>query len=306
MHLPAYTCVPPVPECSPQAPGHLYPRAPSGKPAVDRSQPCHMSLSPHTHAHSHVPLKPISPMRVGSEPWHVGARIPLWGAACPSPRLSGVPGTAGIVPTHRNRHSCRIASAANFSSAVHMMINCYCARETSKEGFISVIVRKDSMGSSAHNSKAGLTPCVPEDTTLTENEGPGDGCQRWAHASQPQGREHWGGRHESGGCSKLIPCLPCSLGPVSFTKPSLTPCHRIIEAERPWSLNAWGWDGEWHFRPTKPHQQGPEGLEAQGQCRASPGKRRAGGVRQIVKGPENPSKGLRSFLLEQQRTMKGT
>ena len=54
------------------------------------------------------------------------------------------------MPTHRIRHSRRIASASNFSSAVQMMIKCYCARENGKEGFISFIVRKDSVGSSSH------------------------------------------------------------------------------------------------------------------------------------------------------------
>lgn len=135
-------------------------------------------------------------MCVRSQPWHTGAHIPLRGAACPSPRLSGVLGTAGIVPTHRNRHLCRIASAANFSSAVHMMINCYCARETGKEGFISVIVRKDSMGSSAQ-FQGWLNPLCAGGTMLAEHEGPGDGWQHWAHASQPGCREHWGGSHES-------------------------------------------------------------------------------------------------------------
>jgi hypothetical protein len=65
----------------------------------------------------HVPPTPNSHMWMESEPRHVETRL-LCGAAFPSPRLSGVLGTAGTVPTHRNRHSRRIASAANFSSAV--------------------------------------------------------------------------------------------------------------------------------------------------------------------------------------------
>lgn len=100
------------------------------------------------------------------------------------------------MPTHRNRHSCRIASATNFSFAVQMMIKCYCARETGEEGFISLIVRKDSMGSSAQ-LQGWLNPLCAEGAMLAENEGPGDRSQRWAHVSQPGCREHQGEGHES-------------------------------------------------------------------------------------------------------------
>lgn len=80
--------------------------------------------------------------------------------ACPSPRLSGVPGTAGMAPTRKNHHSRRIASAEDASSAVQMMIKCYCVRESSKEGLISFIVRKGYTGPPAPNSGAGLTRCM--------------------------------------------------------------------------------------------------------------------------------------------------
>lgn len=76
-----------------------------------------------------------------------------------------------MLPTHRNRHSRRIASAANFSSAVQMMIKCYCARENGKEGFISFIVRKDSMGSSSH-LRGWLNPLCAGSIALVENDGP--------------------------------------------------------------------------------------------------------------------------------------
>lgn len=79
---------------------------------------------------------------------------------CPSPRLSGVPGTAGMAPTRKNHHSRRIASAADASSAVQMMIKCYCVRESSKEGLISFIVGKGSTGPPAPNSRTGLTQCM--------------------------------------------------------------------------------------------------------------------------------------------------
>lgn len=96
-----------------------------------------------------------------SKLYHASAQLPppSQGVACPSPRWSGVLGTAGTGPTRRNRHSRRIASAAKFSSAVQMMIKCYCARENGKEGFISFIVRKDSWAP-VPRSKSGLTPCV--------------------------------------------------------------------------------------------------------------------------------------------------
>lgn len=106
----------------------------------------------------------------GPSPTHHRGRSPAHGssqhppepprAACPSPRLSGVPGTAGMAPTRKNHHSRRIASAADASSAVQMMIKCYCVRESSKEGLISFIVRKGSTGPPAPNSKAGLTRCM--------------------------------------------------------------------------------------------------------------------------------------------------
>lgn len=106
----------------------------------------------------------------GPSPTHHRGRSPAHGnsqhppplprAACPSPRLSGVPGTAGMAPTRKNHHSRRIASAADASSAVQMMIKCYCVRESSKEGLISFIVRKGSTGPPAPNSKAGLTQCM--------------------------------------------------------------------------------------------------------------------------------------------------
>lgn len=111
----------------------------------------------------HVPLWPIShtPQRQIPSTWELTASPPQPPrAACPSPRLSGVPGTAGMAPTRKNHHSRRIASAADASSAVQMMIKCYCVRESSKEGLISFIVRKGSTGPPAPNSKAGLTRCM--------------------------------------------------------------------------------------------------------------------------------------------------
>ena len=127
----------------PQAPVHVHRQA--------DPQPRHMRLT-HTQACTQIDTCLQSPPPTWVRGQSSGTRVhtqPLWEAARPGPRLSGVLGTAGTVPTHRNRHSRRIASASNFSSAVQMMIKCYCARENGKEGFISFIVRKDSVGSSS-------------------------------------------------------------------------------------------------------------------------------------------------------------
>lgn len=57
------------------------------------------------------------------------------------------------------------------------MIKCYCARENGKEGFISFIVRKDSLGYSSR-LQGWLNPLNAGDIALrrglVENEGPGD------------------------------------------------------------------------------------------------------------------------------------
>lgn len=58
-----------------------------------------------------------------------------------------------------------------------MMIKCYCARENGKEGFISFIVRKDSMGSSSR-LQGWLNPLCAGGIALRcgllKNEDPGD------------------------------------------------------------------------------------------------------------------------------------
>lgn len=108
----------------------------------------------------HVPPCPTShtPQRQIPGTWVLTASTPA--CSLPSPRLSGVPGTAGMAPTRKNHHSRRIASAADASSAVQMMIKCYCVRESSKEGLISFIVGKGSTGPPAPNSRTGLTQCM--------------------------------------------------------------------------------------------------------------------------------------------------
>lgn len=144
------------------------------------------------------------------------------------------------MPAHRNRHSCRIASAANFSSAVQMMIKCYCARETGKEGFISFIVRKDSMGSSAQ-LQGWLNPLRAGAVMLAENEGPRDRSQCWAHVSQPGCREHWGENHESRRPLQPHPLLAVQPWACFIHQIISHSGHRNIKTQRPWFLlNAWG------------------------------------------------------------------
>lgn len=116
--------------------------APLPRPTMGHCRHAHMPHSTDRHARVQT--------CVGSQvPGTWRHTRPLWGEACPSPSLSGVLGTARTGLTCRKRHSRRIASAANFSSAVQMMIKCYCARENGKEGVISFIVRKDSTGSNS-------------------------------------------------------------------------------------------------------------------------------------------------------------
>lgn len=140
-----------------------------------------------------------------------------WGAACPSPGLSGVLGTAGMVPARRNRHSRKITSAANFSSAVQMMIKCYCARENGKEDSLALLSGWTLWAPAPHTA-AGLTPCVPgahAQTWAVENGGPALGPREPAWVQRALGR---GVRHP-GGHSNLALHLLCSLGLVmSFTE----------------------------------------------------------------------------------------
>jgi hypothetical protein len=146
------------------------------------------------------------PHTTEADPWHVGAHstpTPPQGVVCPSPRLSGVPGTAGMAPTGKNHHSRRIASAADASSAVQMMIKCYCVRESSKEGLISFIVGKGSTGPPAPNSWTGLTQCMlvtPRSHMHDRDRDPSSGPS-WAVGSTVEGvprmeknlslRSHW-------------------------------------------------------------------------------------------------------------------
>lgn len=133
------------------------------------------------------------------------------GCSLPSPRLSGVLGTAGMVPIHRNRHSRRIASAANSSSAVQMMIKCYCARENGKEDSLALLSGRTPWAP-APSSKAGLTPCVLRDTKhrrgIAGNEDPG--TETAALSPQEPARMQrapWRASSSPRGCCSLAPYL---------------------------------------------------------------------------------------------------
>lgn len=121
-----------------------------GQCATGRHRQTRASMS-----YLHTPQRQIPGTWVFTAPHPHPQRV-----VCPSPRLSGVPGTTGMAPTRKNHHSRRIASAADASSAVQMMIKCYCARESSKEGLISFIVRKGSTGLPAPHSRTALTQCM--------------------------------------------------------------------------------------------------------------------------------------------------
>lgn len=169
------------------------------------------------------------------------------GVICPSPRLSGVLGTAGMVPTRRNRHSRRIASAANFSFAVQMMIKCYCARENGKEDSLALLSVRTPWAP-APSSKAGLTLCVLgapcSDAGCGERSGGRGGGGRQipvlGHVSSPRCTEHWGRSQES-----RWPLPPCPLFAVQpwtcrFIHQISHP-YPVTGTQRPWSLpDAWG------------------------------------------------------------------
>lgn len=148
---------------SPKPSAHMHPQS---WPRFAHRQDTQLLLRGQCATGRHVPPRPTSHTPRRQIPRHVGARsipAPPRREVCPSPRLSGAPGTAGMAPTRKNHHSRRIASAvrADASSAVQMMIKCYCVRESSKEGLISFIVGKGSAGPPAPNSRTGLTQCMP-------------------------------------------------------------------------------------------------------------------------------------------------
>lgn len=175
-----------------------------------------------------------------------------------------------MLPTRRNRHSRRIASAANFSSAVQMMIKCYCARENGKEDSLALLSGRTPWAPALH-SKACLTPCVLGISCLDVGYGecrlgrriPALGPCEPAQVQRALGRES--GVQVATPTWAFICCSALDLSFHSSNNLLLLPYHRNMELQRPWSLSdAWDFsDRERHSRLMKQLKQGLEGLGTQ-------------------------------------------